>query len=472
MSLTNESFHTPHQLLRKISPFHMLTLILFFSVLTVDYFTSLGASIWVFYVMIMIIALWHKQTKTLIWITIISAILIIVGFYISEHNYENSIPDFNRFYGALTIAIVGIALYYYQQSKYRSHLERNEKRYMANLIASFKHSIAIIDRYGVIIDTNEEWKNLGLESADDELLGSCKGTNFRKLCHQFTRNKERRLQLLAEKLLPVLKGDHAEKEIEYQSNNHEWYKISLTPVKETNGAVLIYCTNITDEKNMINHTLKAKGQLLSTQLNPHFIFNSLNSIQYFILGQKTETAIEYLSSFAGLMRKTLDNSMHSFIPISEDMKFLEQYVNLEVQRTQNPIEFSISVNETLWAEELLIPPMLIQPFVENAIIHGLSAKKSDRKLNILFSENTNDIICTIDDNGIGRNAISEKKNSEKENHVSHGMQLINSKINILNQLFHDGFSVRTIDKTTPDYKSEGTRIELTFPKVWAEDDLH
>ena len=176
--------------------------------------------------------------------------------------------------------------------------------------------------------------------------------------------------------------------------------------------------------------------LLSSQLSPHFIFNSLNSVQYFILDENIEPALDYISEFSHLMRNVLQNSLEDYISISDEIDFLVMYMNLELKRFKNKFTYSIDICDEVDSDDLLIPPMLLQPYIENSIIHGLGLAKEGGVIKISFRSDNEKIICEIEDNGIGREKAEERKKlrSSVKIHKSYAMGLTKSRIEVLNEI--------------------------------------
>lgn len=171
---------------------------------------------------------------------------------------------------------------------------------------------------------------------------------------------------------------------------------------------------------------------LRAQMNPHFIFNSLNSIRSLILMDKKDESLKYLNQFSQLVRQVLSNSNESNISLENELEILSNYIEIESLRFNNKFQYSINVNPSVDQMQQKIPPMLLQPYVENAIWHGLLHKESNAKLEINISEDESGLIIEIVDNGIGRKA-SEKLKSSKTFHRKkiHGMQINKSKIELL-----------------------------------------
>lgn len=202
-----------------------------------------------------------------------------------------------------------------------------------------------------------------------------------------------------------------------------------------------------------------KLEALQSQMNPHFIFNALNSIQNYILQHDEMEAARYLSKFSKLMRKTLDNSHHLLIPISDIVLSLEMYLELEAFRFSHEFAYSLHVDEMDdRIHSLELPPMLLQPFVENAIIHGLMPKQGDKKLDIRLSLENNTFFCVIEDNGVGR-----QDGKSREGHISRGQKLTEGMIESLRQLRQTEPEIKIIDLKDTTGSAAGTRIEIKIP---------
>ncbi|WP_204345666.1 tetratricopeptide repeat-containing sensor histidine kinase [Psychroserpens algicola] len=198
---------------------------------------------------------------------------------------------------------------------------------------------------------------------------------------------------------------------------------------------------------------------LRSQMNPHFIFNSLNSIGDYILKNDTQSASDYLGKFAKLMRLTLENSEKSEILLSEDISLLKTYLDIERKRFENRFDYCIEVDDTLDVDNILIPPMILQPFLENSIIHGLNKNTEKGQIIISFKDQNNMIVCSVDDNGVGRQN-SESATSNTSN-TSMGIAITKSRIDIINKLKNTNGDLKIIDK------AKGTRVEVSLPIQFA-----
>lgn len=175
----------------------------------------------------------------------------------------------------------------------------------------------------------------------------------------------------------------------------------------------------------------AEMQALRSQMNPHFMFNTLNSINSFIIEHKIDEASEYLTTFSKLMRNILDNSKHTAISLEKELDTLKLYLNLEAARLEHCFEYIIKFNNDVYPESLRVPPLILQPFAENAIWHGLRNKEGKGLLEILIEQTDENILhITIKDNGIGRAAAGSFMASQFK-HKSYGVDITSSRLKLL-----------------------------------------
>jgi ligand-binding sensor domain-containing protein len=208
---------------------------------------------------------------------------------------------------------------------------------------------------------------------------------------------------------------------------------------------------------------------LRGQMNPHFIFNSLNSIQHFITTRDKEEALNYLSKFSKLIRKILENSRENTVSISNEVQLLELYIQLEQLRFSNKFDYHIAIDEKIDMENTEIPPLLIQPYVENAILHGLINKNGKGDLWFSLERNNGLLICEIEDNGIGRARAQEIEQGKVSRHRSLGIKVTEERISGLFELLDYKMEVVTEDlfeiKQDPEEKPQpaGTRVIISIP---------
>lgn len=207
------------------------------------------------------------------------------------------------------------------------------------------------------------------------------------------------------------------------------------------------------EKRIANLELDA----LKAQMNPHFIFNALGAIQYFIQTQEVDAADNYLTMFARLMRKYLDSAREKMIPLEQEIALLRDYTALEKMRFEDLFEVDIEQEEGLDPSDYLIPSMLLQPFVENAINHGLSERRDKQgRIRIRFESRGEALLCTIEDNGIGR---EQANNNRRKGHRSRGMKIVQEKIDTLRTSGVADIHI-DVEEAFPDQRYPGTRVAI------------
>ena len=202
---------------------------------------------------------------------------------------------------------------------------------------------------------------------------------------------------------------------------------------------------------------------LRAQMNPHFIFNCLGSINRYIVKSDTRTASNYLTKFAKLIRMILDNSTSDHISLEAEMQTLQLYLEMESLRFDGGFEFEIETDENLH-DDVQLPSMLIQPYVENAIWHGLLHKEEKGKLWLRFRKVNGHILqAEIEDNGIGGKNAAALKSKSSVTHKSYGMQISSERIQIINNLYKLNNSVKVLDLFDSQGAAAGTRIIINIP---------
>ena len=200
---------------------------------------------------------------------------------------------------------------------------------------------------------------------------------------------------------------------------------------------------------------------LRSQMNPHFIFNSLNSIQKYIWEARQEDAAEYLTKFARLIRFILENSAHKLVPLQKEMDALKLYLELEHRRSNQKFDYSISVDEGMNIEDIMLPPLLLQPYIENAIWHGLNPMKTRGELTITIQPKETTIVCTIGDNGIGRQASQQNKVAQ---HTPMGLNISLQRVQLMQEESGIDAAVFVTDKNV-DGRPLGTTVEIILPLI-------
>ena len=216
--------------------------------------------------------------------------------------------------------------------------------------------------------------------------------------------------------------------------------------------------NLTLQKELAEYEQKA----LHLQMNPHFVFNCLGSISSFIVQNGTDSAIKYLSKFSKLMRLTLEYSKESLIPIDKEMESLQNYLELEQLRFNNVFEFKVSKSNDI-EDDMAIPPLLLQPFVENAIIHGLIPKKENGIISIDFSIEKNNLVCTILDNGIGFEKSKEIKENLVAIHKSMALDITKKRLEMMEASTAQKANVEIKEIKNDLGEIQGTKVVLNLP---------
>lgn len=203
-------------------------------------------------------------------------------------------------------------------------------------------------------------------------------------------------------------------------------------------------------------------QSLRREMNPHFIFNSLNSVNQFIAQNNEMEANKYLSSYSKLMRNMMENSNNDFIPLSTELDQMKEYLDLEHLRFNEKFSYEIEVDDNLDADALYVPNMLIQPQLENAVWHGLRYKETKGLLSLRVYEEKNTIYIKIEDNGIGLKKSKELKTKNQKAHKSRGLNNTQERVELLNKLYNSSIVIDISDKIGED---PGVLVTISFPII-------
>ncbi len=217
-----------------------------------------------------------------------------------------------------------------------------------------------------------------------------------------------------------------------------------------------------EQKKKANMVIKL--QSLRTQMNPHFIFNSLNSVNNFIAKNDERSANKYISDFSKLMRTVLKNSDQDFVGLDSEIETLKIYLELEHFRFGDKFDYSLIVDPNVEPENVQIPPMLIQPYIENAIWHGLRYKDEKGQLDVKFFLNTTKLYCTVADNGIGREKSSALKTKHQKSYQSTGIKNTKERIELLNKLHRTSLGISITDLEENGAPS-GTLVKISLPYI-------
>jgi LytS/YehU family sensor histidine kinase len=253
----------------------------------------------------------------------------------------------------------------------------------------------------------------------------------------------------------------AEQRLTEESNKRQlWviYSLLFGMLFMSLAAFFFYRSN--QKQKLANNLLALKS--LRSQMNPHFIFNALNSVNNYIAKHDERSANRYLSDFSTLMRSVLENSEEDFIPLTKELELLELYLKLEQSRFPDKFTYNMEVEDSINMEAYKLPPMLLQPYLENAIWHGLRYRESSGFLKIRLSQKNRDMleIC-IEDNGIGRKKSAAIKTQHQKKQRSTAMGNIQKRIAILNDMYKNNIAVAVSDLNED---GTGTRVTLTLNK--------
>ncbi len=253
----------------------------------------------------------------------------------------------------------------------------------------------------------------------------------------------------------------ANEQFALESNKMQrWVIYSLILAILLIGLTAFFFYRSNNQQKLANNLLALKS--LRSQMNPHFIFNALNSVNNYIAKSDERSANRYLSDFSTLMRAVLENSEEDFISLSKELELLELYTKLEHSRFPDKFDYKITIDEHIDIDAFQIPPMLLQPYIENAIWHGLRYKEEKGFLNIDLTQKTKGVIViTITDNGIGRKKSAALKTTNQKKQKSKGMGNIKKRIAILNTMYKDKVDVQISDLED---EGRGTKVIFTLNK--------
>jgi tetratricopeptide (TPR) repeat protein len=285
-------------------------------------------------------------------------------------------------------------------------------------------------------------------------------------------NSERINKIINEKKIDSI-NDASEKKQLINERQQEEYEKTVTVIAVISGFIglllvlfFIFRSYRMKQKNRHNEIERKAAEieksLLQAQMNPHFIFNAMNSIQGFISNNDNEEAERYLAKFAKLIRLILQNSTEKTVSLLDEMEALKFYLELEKVRFDKKFDFHVSVDENIDEEFVYIPPMLIQPYVENAILHGIMHKKDKGNIWINLTKSSQTIVCEIIDDGIGRQASAAKKQKGKHGHKSIGMHVTKERLQLLNEESNKNVVVDISDVIKND-EICGTKVTIRIP---------
>lgn len=310
------------------------------------------------------------------------------------------------------------------------------------------------DYFKLYVELQDSITNTRKKEFDDAIiLSNSVGQNQQRL---ELLEKEREL---SKKSIGILRQDRELKEKQLDMRNIIIGILILFILLMIFAAYLVYKSF--QEKKKVHQLLALKS--LRGQMNPHFIFNALNSVNHYISQNDERLANRYLSDFSRLMRLVLDSSKHDFISMSDELEMLKIYLQLEHLRFNNKFDYNIHFVNDIEHIDFEIPPMLIQPYLENAIWHGLRYIDGKGKLDIEFESVDKGLLITISDNGIGRGKSQELKTHNQKKQLSVGMQNIEHRIQLMNEIFNSKIIIEVFDLDSK-LEHSGTCVKLFIPQ--------
>ncbi len=268
-----------------------------------------------------------------------------------------------------------------------------------------------------------------------------------------TREKEQRVQLLT--------AENAVKDAELARLN-TWILVGLVALMLF--VLLVYLAWRQHQLAALHKRMVLEQKLLRSQMNPHFIFNALAAIQQQLRNGNAGPAAELLASFATLMRSVLKGAREDWISLDEELTQLRSYLEIQQLRFQSHLHFSLHCDPTLETDILILPPLMIQPFVENAIEHGISKRDTPGTLQIVFEDKGEHLRVLIDDDGLGLNG-----GASKENHLGYATSIFKERMKLLNKSMRKRVVFQLHDKAALDSATSGVQVEIWFPVLTAKD---
>lgn len=337
--------------------------------------------------------------------------------------------------------------------------EKEQRRILQTLINSVTESIVLInDEYKIALLNQTAARRL--ESAEEELLGK---DYFSSIPSSLRENRKAKLE-------EVFKNKKA---IVFDEDIDSFLSmVSYYPNINKSGEVEFiaeFSQDVTERKLASEQINSLRQKVLRSQMNPHFIFNSLNAIQSYVLKNDASKAVKYLNSFARLIRMILDSSRFDYITLAKEVSILEHYLVLQQLRFGDKFLYKLEVDNNLVAESLLIPAMLAQPFIENAIEHGLQHLETKGTVEISFMRKDEGIEFKVIDNGIGREASKkiQENNMQKGNSLS--TQLFKERLFTFNKFSGKKITYKIIDLKDNNGSAKGTMVVINLPLLYKSD---
>jgi LytS/YehU family sensor histidine kinase len=263
-----------------------------------------------------------------------------------------------------------------------------------------------------------------------------------------------------EQEMATLKEDNLVKEM--QITQSKWIVAGLVFVVLTIVLIAIILLRQNKLRNE-QRTLLLQQRLFRLQMNPHFLYNSLASIQNFIIHKNPSEASSFLSKFSKLVRQILNSSATEYISLDEEINSIENYLSLQKIRYRDMFDYSIDKDEAMDTETISLPPMLAQPFIENSIEHGFKNKKSKGLIHINIKQTNGYFILEIEDNGVGRAKAKEQEKTERKDHKSMATTITTDRLEALNKKLRQKIHFKVIDLRNENGNATGTKVVFEIP---------
>jgi ligand-binding sensor domain-containing protein len=224
-----------------------------------------------------------------------------------------------------------------------------------------------------------------------------------------------------------------------------------------------------DKIELRERIASSEMKALRSQMNPHFLYNSLNAIRLFVLQNDSDNAEKYLVKFARLMRLILDNSRQEWVSLPSELQQLKLYMDLEQLRFNHKFDYTIQIPDSLSLEQVLIPPMIIQPYIENAILHGIAHKKTKGHIHVSIALGVDCLKCIVEDDGVGRKITQEIKRKSIPSHKSVGLQVTEERLLLISHHKGRKGSVQIDDLYDENKEPLGTKVSIELPFIEEKD---
>lgn len=303
----------------------------------------------------------------------------------------------------------------------------------------------------------EKQKKIPISKFIEQVSPSCQG-EVSALIHHYNSSESKRISFSY--ILPDGRTKHF-KIVFSLSSKEEGMPVLVGGIfDETEEKEIEKSLEEKNEEIIRTHQQVVEYKLMALQsiMNPHFLFNALNSIQFLIVKRQREDALNYLSLFSELLRNVIDSSISGSLLLREETEMLHHYLELEKLRFEDKFEYVIEIDDRLKMKQIRIPPLLIQPFVENAILHGIKNKNGKGHLTITINQSNNQLVCIVEDDGVGRDKALKIKENSTLKHASVGVMLTKERLQLINSKYP--VNVEVEDLYNEEGGASGTRVKI------------